>query len=136
MKIQPYLNFDGRCEEAIEFYKTAVGAKVEMMMRFKECPEPMPGQQPPEVANKIMHASFKIGDSVVNASDGRCTGQAKFSGINLSLSVSSEAEAEKVFKALSEGGQVTMPLNKTFFSPKFGMLFDRFGIMWMILVQH
>jgi PhnB protein len=136
MKVQPYLNFDGRTEEAIEFYKRAIGAKVEMLMRFKDNPEPPPpGQHPPDVGNKVMHASFRIGDSILNASDGRCTGQAKFSGINLSLSVSTEVEAERCFKALSEGGQVTMPLAKTFFSPRFGMLFDRFGIMWMILVQ-
>jgi PhnB protein len=136
MKIQPYLNFDGRAEEAIEFYKKAVDAKVEMLMRFKDNPQPpAPGHQAPDVADKVMHASLRIGDSIVNASDGRCTGQAKFSGINLSLLVSTVAEAEKCFAALSDGGQVTMPLAKTFFSPKFGMLFDRFGIMWMIYVQ-
>jgi PhnB protein len=138
MQVQPYLNFDGRCEEAIEFYKKAVGAKVEMMMRFKDSPEPPPpGQQhSADVANKIMHATIKIGDSTLGASDGRCTSQSKFSGVNLSLLASTEAEAEKCFKALSEGGQVSMPLTKTFFSPKFGMLTDKFGLMWMVLVQH
>src|SRR5579864_4486421 len=126
MHIQPYLYFDGRCEEAIEFYKKALGAKVEMLMRFKDSPEPPPGPPRPDLANKVMHASLHIGDSIVNASDGHCTGQSKFSGINLALTASNEAEADRVFKALSEGGNVTMPLTKTFFSPKFGMLFDRF----------
>ena len=99
MKVQPYLNFDGRTEEAIEFYKRAIGAKVEMLMRFKDNPEPPPpGQHPPEAANKVMHATLRIGESIVNASDGHCTGQAKFSGINLSLSVDSRCDQKLSFQ--------------------------------------
>lgn len=133
MQIQAYLNFDGRCEEAIEFYKRALGAEVKMLMRFKDSPEPAQSSAGSE--NKVMHAALRIGDTELMASDGRCTGKSQFSGINLSLTVASEAEAEQRFAALSAGGQVQMPLTKTFFSPKFGMLADRFGVTWMILVR-
>jgi len=137
MHVQPYLNFNGRCEEAIEFYQKALGAKVEMLMRCKESPQPQPpGMAPPGTENKIMHCSFRVGDSVIMASDGRCTGQASFQGISLSLSLKGEDEAERYFAALSEGGTVEMPLTKTFFSPGFGMVADRFGITWMIVIQH
>jgi PhnB protein len=136
MQVQPYLSFDGRCEEAIEFYKSAVGAKVNRLMRFKDCPEPHPsGNCPPETANKVMHADLSIGQSTVLMSDGRCTGKPVFSGISLALQVASDAEAEQVFSALSNGGKVTMPLAKTFFSSRFGMVNDRFGVAWMVLVQ-
>src|ERR1700722_2529389 len=102
MQVQPYLNFNGRCEEAIEFYRRALGAKVEMLMRFKESPEPPPpGMAPPGIENKVMHASLRIGDSTVMASDGRCQGTAAFQGISLSLTPSSEAEAERLFAALA-----------------------------------
>lgn len=135
MQIQPYLFFDGRCEEAIAFYQKAVGAKVEMLMRFKECPEPhQPGMIPPGAENKVMHAAVRIGDSMVLASDGRCLDKPAFQGFALSLTVKDEAEADRVFKALSDGGQVQMPLGKTFFSPKFGMVADRFGVAWMVYV--
>ena len=133
MKVEPYLNFNGRCDEAIEFYKKAVGAKVQMLMRFRECPEPQPNMDP-AAANKVMHAALQIGQTTVMASDGRCTGTTKFDGITLAISTATDAEAQKIFKALSEGGQVTMPLNKTFFSSQFGMLADRFGVHWMVLV--
>jgi len=136
MQVQPYLSFEGRCEEAIEFYKTAVDAKVEMLMRFKESPEPPPsGKFPPEVLDKVMHASLRIGDSTVMASDGRCLGQGNFAGISLTLSVSNDAEAEQRFAALGDGGKVGMPLTKTFFSSRFGMVTDRFGVCWMVLVH-
>jgi PhnB protein len=136
MNILPYLNFDGRCDEAIEFYKRALGAKVEMLMRFKEAPEqPPPAMRPPGIEDKVMHASLRIGESLLMASDGRCTGQTKFAGINLALSAANAAETQRYFTALSEGGNVTMPLAKTFFSPSFGMLTDRFGINWMIMAQ-
>jgi len=133
MLIQPYLNFDGRCEEAINFYTRTLGAKVEMLMRVGESPEgPPPGMQvPPE---KIMHASFRIGESVVMASDCYCTGQPKFQGVTLSISVKDEAEADRVFNALSDGGKVQMPIGKTFFSPRFGMVEDKFGLGWMVIV--
>lgn len=137
MTIQPYLFFDGKCEEALEFYKKALDAKVEMMMRFKENPEPPQDgcAGPPHASgDKIMHASFKVGDATVMASDGMCSGKPNFSGISLSFTVKTEAEADKRFAALSEGGQVQMPLGKTFFSPKFGMVADRFGVSWMIMV--
>ena len=133
MKVEPYLNFNGRCDEAIEFYKKAVGAKVQMLMRFKECPEPQPNMDP-AMGNKVMHAAMQVGQTTVMASDGHCNGTTKFDGITLTISTASDAEAQKIFKALSEGGQITMPLNKTFFSSQFGMLADRFGVHWMVLV--
>ena len=137
MLVQPYLSFNGRCEEAIEFYRKAVGAEPVMVMRFKESPEPPPpGVVLPGSENKIMHASLRIGDSTVMATDGGCQGNETFQGFSLSLTASSEAEAERVFAALSEGGQVRMPLTKTFFSPRFGMLADRFGVAWMVIVEH
>ncbi len=132
MLVQPYLNFDGRCDEALEFYKKAIGAKVNMLMRFKDAPDQSmitPGRE-----NKVMHSTVQIGDTVVMASDGRCTGKPNFHGIALTISVASEAEAEKTFTALADGGQVQMPLGKTFFSPRFGMLADKFGVGWMVLV--
>jgi PhnB protein len=133
MQIQPYLFFDGRCEEAINFYRKAVGAEVEMILRFKDSPEPpQPGMVPPGAEDKVMHAAFRVGDSMVLASDGHCQGKPKFDGFGLSLTVADEAEAERVFKALGEGGQVQAPLTKTFFSPRFGMLADRFGVNWMV----
>jgi PhnB protein len=133
MQLQPYLFFDGRSEEAIEFYRKVLGAEVKMLMRWKDCPDPnMP--QRPELANKVMHAQVRIGDTEVMISDGECGGQAKFQGFSLTLNAANEAEADRLFAALSEDGQVRMPLTKTFFSPRFGMLADRFGLGWMIIV--
>ena len=134
MQVQPYLFFNGRCEEAIEFYRGAVGAEPTMLMRYKDNPEPQPGMVPPGAENKIMHASIRIGDSVVMASDGECGGTLNFQGFSLTVSVRDEAEADRVFGALSQGGQVQMPLTKTFFSSRFGMLVDRFGVGWMVIV--
>jgi PhnB protein len=134
VQVQPYLFFDGRCDEAIAFYRKALGAEVTMLMRYKESPDP--GMCRPGTEEKVMHASLRIGDATVFASDGRCEGPAKFQGFALSLTVASETEAERIFAALADGGQVTMPLAKTFFSPRFGMLADRFGVSWMILVEH
>ena len=132
--VQPYLFFGGRCEEALKFYGTALGAKVDMLMRYKESPEPPPpGMVPPGFENKVMHATFRIGETILMASDGCEEGQ-KFDGFSLAFSVSTEAEATRAFAALSEGGQVKMPLSKTFWSPRFGMLTDRFGIGWMVSV--
>jgi PhnB protein len=133
--VQPYLFFGGRCEEAIEFYRKALGAEVVMLMRFKEAPEPQPGL-PECFSEKVMHATLRIGETTMMASDGRCEGEASFEGFSLSITVADEAEANRVFAALSEGGLVTMPLEKTFWAPKFGMLQDRFGIGWMISVMH
>ena len=135
MLVQPYLFFDGRCEEAVEFYRSKLGAEVIMLMRFKDSPEPHPpGMVPPGSENKVMHASFRIGETTVMASDGRCLGHPDFKGFSLSLTVKSEAEAERLFAALGEGGQVQMALAKTFFSPRFGMVADRFGVSWMVVV--
>lgn len=132
--IQPYIFFNGRCEEAIEFYRGAIGAEVEMLMRYKDSPEaPPPGRVPTGWENKVMHASVRIGGTSIMASDG-CEAGTKFNGFSLSLSVPTEADADRAFKALSAGGQVTMPLAKTFWSPKFGMLTDRFGMGWMVSV--
>lgn len=133
--VQPYLFFNGNCQEAVEFYGKALGAEVEMMMRFKESPEPPPpGTVPPGYDDKIMHTSFRIGQTTVMASDGCETGGANFQGFSLSLSVPTEAEADRVFAALAEGGKVQMPLEKTFWSPRFGMVTDRFGVGWMVSV--
>lgn len=135
MQVQPYLFFDGRCEEALDFYRKALGAEVLMMMRFKENPEPQVGMSPsPGTEEKIMHASFKIGQTELMASDGYAKGQPEFKGIMLSLTAATEAEARKIFNALGEGGQVQMPLSKTFYSPCFGMLTDPFGVSWMVIV--
>lgn len=133
--VQAYLFFNGRCEEAVAFYRKSLGAEVEMMMRFKDSPEPHPpGMVPSGFENKIMHASFRIGRTTVMASDGCGPEKTSFQGFSLSLSVATEAEADRAFAALAEGGKVTMPLGKTFWSPRFGMLEDRFGLGWMISV--
>ena len=135
MQIQSYLFFDGRCEEAIEFYKSTLGAKVEMLMRFKDSPEPpQPGMCPPGSEDKVMHACLRIGDTAVMASDGQVKGKPEFRGFSLSLDAASAEEADRLFAALGKGGQVQMPLAKTFFSPRFGMVADRFGVSWMVIV--
>ena len=134
MQVQPYLDFNGRCGEALEFYKKAIDAKVEMVMHWKDCPEK--SMSTAQNADKVMHSQFTIGDTTVMASDGRSTGQPNFSGIMLSIAVDSEAKADKLFNGLADGGQVTMPMGKTFFSPRFGMVADKFGVGWMILVAQ
>lgn len=133
MQCEPYLFFNGRCEEAIEFYRKTLGAEVEMLMRFKESPDP--SMCAPGTLEKVMHASIRIGDNAVMVSDGRCQGDLKFEGFALSITASDEAKAKRLFTALGEGGQVQMPLTKTFFSPAFGMVADRFGVSWMVLVR-
>ena len=134
MLVQPYLFFDGRCEEALEFYRGTLGAEVTMLMRFKENPEPMPPDMcPPGSDDKVLHASFTIGETTVMASDGMNKGSPVFQGFSLSLSVPSDAEAQRLFTALSAGGQVQMPLGKTFYASSFGMVADRFGVSWMVI---
>ncbi len=134
--IQPYLFFGGRCEEAVSFYQRAIGAKVEMMMKFSESPEPSPpGMVAPGFENKVMHSSLRIGDSVVMASDGSNADE-KSTHVSLSLTCKSNAEVDKVLAALGDGGKVGMPPSKTFWSPYFGMVTDRFGIGWMVGVEH
>jgi len=132
--VQPYLFFGGRCEEALEFYRNAIGAQVELLMRHKDSPEASPpGMLPPGFEDKVMHASFRVGETLLMASDG-CGPGGTFSGFSLSITLPTAGEAERVFAQLSEGGEVQMPLNKTFWSPCFGMLTDRFGIGWMVTV--
>ena len=135
MYIQAYLSFDGRCDEAIRFYREAIGAEVQMLMRHKENPAPPPpGTLPPGSENKVMHVSLKIGDTIVMASDGLCSGKPNFQGFSLSLALATPEEVDRAFARLSDGGQVRMPLAKTFWSPRFGMLVDRFGVPWMVTV--
>ena len=135
MHVESYLFFNGRCEEAIEFYKRALGAEVLMLMRNKESPEPTPpGMLPPGSENKVMHATIRVGSSNLMLSDGRCDGKPVFNGFSLSLNAASVAEAERLFAALADGGAVQMPLAKTFWSPRFGMVADRFGVGWMVSV--
>ena len=133
MYVEPYLFIDGRCEEALEFYKKAIGAEVTALIRFKDSPDPTMvygGADP----NKILHAVFRVGETTIMTSDGRNQGKPSFQGFALSIAVKTEAETKKLFDALAQGGRVEMPLTKTFFNPSFGMVVDRFGIMWMILV--
>ncbi|CAN5436677.1 VOC family protein [soil metagenome] len=135
--IQSYLFFNGRCEEALEFYKKALGAEVGMLMRFKDAPdqEGCPGGQKPD-ENLVMHCDFTVKGSVIMASDGMGQGGPKFDGFCLSVTATDEAEAQKFFAGLSDGGSVTMPLGKTFYSPCFGMVEDRFGLGWMVIVPQ
>jgi PhnB protein len=133
MEVQPYLFFKGRTEEALEFYKKAVGAEVKMLMRWKDSPDK--SMSPPVSPDQVMHAQFQVGHSTIMASDGDGSGKPGFEGFSLTIAAKDAAEADKLFAALSDGGQVRMPMTKTFFSPRFGMLADKFGVGWMILVQ-
>lgn len=135
MQLEPYLFFEGRCDEAIAFYRQALDAEVTALLRFKDSPQP-PGMIPPGGEDKVMHANLRIGDATMMLSDGRCLGGAAFQGFALSLAVADEAEAKRLFSALAEGGQLLMPLEKTFFSPCFGMVADKFGVSWMIIVPQ
>jgi PhnB protein len=131
MQLQPYLYFEGRCEEALEFYRATVGAEVLMKMRFNESPDQ--SMVTSENADKVMHAAVRIGGTTIMASDGQCSGQTGFGGFALSLSAKNDKEAESRFNALADGGTVTMPMAKTFFASRFGMLTDRFGVRWMVM---
>jgi PhnB protein len=135
MQVQPYLSFDGRCEEALEFYRGAIGAEVTGIMRFKEMPDAPPGMVTPANENKVMHSAFRVGKTIVMASDGNCLGRPAFQGITLALQVADLAEAERLFESLARGGKVEMPITKTFFSEGFGTLTDRFGVGWMVNVS-
>ncbi len=130
MQIHAYLFFEGRCDEAVDFYRTALGAEVLMLMRYKDGPEPH--SYSPDSAEKVMHASLRIGNSIVQVSDGRCSGKPSFQGFALSLTAPSDAEVERLFAALSDGGQVQVALTKTFFATRFGMVIDRFGVLWIV----
>ena len=134
MPVEPYLFFNGRCDEAIDFYRRALRASDVQIMRYKDNPEPMPaGMIPPGCENKVMHSSFRVGDTTVMASDGHCTGKLNFEGFSLSVTAANDADADRFFTALADGGKVQMPLGKTFFASKFGMVADRFGVPWMVI---
>ena len=133
MNVQPYLSFEGRCQEALDFYKSAIGATIEVVMQFKDAPPDAQMQISPESKNLVMHSAFKVGDTQIMATDGQCSGKSQFSGITLTLNAKDIAEAEKLFAALGKGGQVMMPLGETFFAHRFGMLADKFGVPWMVL---
>jgi len=140
MQVQPYINFDGRCEEALEFYSRSLGAEVTAKMAYKDAP-PSDGSEPgcgPDFtppAEKIMHSAFRVGETTIMASDCFCSGQPKFQGISLALTTANDAEAKQRFDALADGGKVEMPLAKTFFASSFGVVVDRFGVSWMIVTQ-
>ena len=135
MNVQPYLFFEGRCEEAVEFYRTALGAQVERVMRYKDSPEPQPpGMLPPGAENKVMHMSLRIGATTLMASDGKCSGAPRFEGFSLTITADDDAHAKRLFAALADGGTVQLPLGKTFFASSFGMVADRFGVGWMVMV--
>lgn len=137
MHVQPYLFFAGECEEALKFYETALGAERVMIMRFGEAPEPPPeGMIPADWGDKVMHASFKVGETEILASDGCGGPNPPRGGFSLALSVKDEVEADRVFEALSEGGKVEMPLGKTFFSRRFGGVADKFGMSWMVVAPE
>jgi PhnB protein len=133
MQVQPYIFFDGRCDEALEFYKNAIGAKVDMLMRYKEAPDQ--AMVTPQSKDKVMHAAVHIGDTQILMSDGHCQGKPSFQGFSLTINAPSAAEADRQFKALSDGGEVRMPMGETFFAERFGMLADKFGLGWMIIVE-
>ena len=136
MPIQPYLFFDGRCEEAIEFYRKTLGAEVQMLMRYKDSPEAQPKGAMTPPGDKVMHSSLRIGDAEIMASDGFAQGKPNFQGFSLSLSARNDAEARRWFEALADGGKVQQPLTRTFFSSSFGMVADRFGVPWMVVVPQ
>ncbi len=133
MKVEPYLMFEGRTEEALQFYQQKLGAKVEAIIRFKESPEPK--YNPPNAGDKVMHSLFRIGDAQIMASDGNCTGKPGFQGFALTLNAANAAEANQRFDALAEGGKVQMPISETFFAKSFGMVADRFGVNWMVIAE-
>jgi PhnB protein len=133
MKVEPYLMFEGRTEEALQFYQQKLGAKVEAIIRYKENPEPK--YNPPNSGEKVMHSLFRIGDAQIMASDGNCTGKPGFQGFALTLNAANAAEANQRFDALAEGGKVQMPISETFFAKSFGMVADRFGVNWMVIAE-
>ena len=144
MRVQPYLSFEGRTEEALDFYTKAVGAEVNMKMRFKDMPKDATATDdgcndmgpPASAGDKIMHSEFKIGESLIMASDGYCTGKANFAGVSLAIQAKDDGEAKRIFDGLSAGGQVQQPLIKTFFATSFGMLADKFGVTWMVVTPQ
>ena len=132
MQVQPYLFFDGRCEEAINYYRKALDAKVDVIMHYKDAPEaPPPGMNIP--GDKVMHAALHIGDTQLLLSDGHCAGKPNFQGFSLTVNARDDADAKRLFGSLADGGKVTQPLTKTFFASSFGMVTDKFGLGWMVI---
>ncbi len=132
--ITPYIFLSGRCEEALNFYRDALGAQIDVIMRYNESPEPIPpGMLQEGFETKVMHSSFRIGGNLMMASDG-CDDKSTLHGFKLALSVASEEEAHKAFNALANGGTIEMPLTATFWSPFYGMVKDRFHVKWMVMV--
>jgi PhnB protein len=137
MPVQPYLFFEGRCDEALDYYRKALGAEVTALLRYAESPQPPPpGMMPPGFEKKVMHAEFRIGDTTLMGSDGMCSGKTRFDGFSISLSAPDDAEARRLFEALADGGEVRMPLSPSFFATSFGMVADRFGVGWMVVVRR
>lgn len=134
MQLTPYLFFNGRCDEALKFYEGAIGAKVDALMRFKEAPDESPVS--PDNKEKVMHSAFHVGKTEVFASDGYCSGALDFQGFGLALTAKDVADAERLFEALSVGGQVQAPLSNTFFAERFGVVADKFGVTWMVLTGN
>ena len=133
MKVQAYISFGGRCEEALEFYKKSIAAEVTSLMRWKDSPDVVM-KSPPGYEEKIMNAAFRIGETQLMADDGMGEKEVEFKGMTLAIEVTDDAEAKRVFTALGEGGKVTMPLMKTFWTSSFGMLTDKYGVPWMVNV--
>ena len=133
MKVQPYVFFDGKCDEALQFYQRALGAKVNALMRFSEAPDQ--SQIKPESKNKVMHSAFQIGETEILASDGYCLGAPAFQGFALTINAANSAEALKLFTGIAEGGKIQMPLEKTFFAASFGIAVDKFGVSWMVIAD-
>jgi PhnB protein len=137
MQVQPYLSFNGRAEEALEFYKSALAAEVVTFHRFSDATDPSVKTMTPEgMENKVMHMAFKVGETLLNGSDGQCTGTPEFRGMSLALTAADASEADRIFAALSDGGSVQMPMTEIFFSPRFGMVADRFGVSWMVMAER
>jgi PhnB protein len=136
MQLNPYLMLNGRCEEAFEFWQQALDGKIEALMRMKDAPPNPEHPMPPGAENKVMHASLRVAGTQIFASDGMPGAPVKFEGFSLSLTLPSDAEAKRRFDALAQGGTVTLPLGKTFFSSAFGMLADKFGVHWMIMSEQ
>ncbi|MCB1852433.1 MAG: VOC family protein [Gammaproteobacteria bacterium] len=133
-KVNNYLFFSGRCEEALDYYCRHLGARIELLFRFGDSPEPIPeGAIPPDFDNKVMHAEFTLGDTRLFASDG-CSINGPVGGFSLALTLTVEEAVRRAFTALADGGSIVMPLEPTFWSPLYGQVNDRFGISWMVMM--
>lgn len=133
---KPYLYLSGQCDEALAFYQQHLGATISMLIRFNESPKPLPTDLPDGYEDKVMHCEFSVGDMSIMASDGCKESTGEFRGFSLTLTIADEAYARQAFQALSEGGEVNMPLSETFWSPLYGQVTDKFGISWMIMLPE